>query len=305
MQRTLRVPFATLQPYHFLAAGSGAHVYIINDAIVFKTPLSYNNPDDEDIADRKAGIESLEREKVIYQTLKKVGPAHPNIIRCYLIVPQGIFLERLDTTLEFRNRDRDHYPVNENKIVRWTKQLIGAVAFLEQLGLIHGDLRPANILINKDDHVKLTDFGDTVTPGERLRSATPGFSQVCDLKTFRPCIASYKSEQLAIGSCIFAISTGTEPLQGAKDQVRRFYLNDFPSTESVIFDKIIQACWKKSYASISVLKDTIDATVRSTLITTPIQDDSEWQFRLQECDSFLEENKGSGNMNRSNGISHA
>jgi len=97
-------------------------------------------------------------------------------------------------------------------MIRWVRQLVNAEAYLEDLGYIHGDLRPANILLTNEGHLKLCDFDATVRPGERLRTATPGFSQISDLKTFRPCIVSSGSEQLAIGSCIFAIGTGTEPL---------------------------------------------------------------------------------------------
>lgn len=102
-------------------------------------------------------------------------------------------------------------------MIRWTTQLVRAETYLEEHGYVHGDLRPSNILLTqedstKEDHIKLCDFDATVRPGERLRTATPGFSQVSDLKTFRPCIASCGSEQLAIGSCIFAIEIGAEPL---------------------------------------------------------------------------------------------
>ena len=36
--------------------------------------------------------------------------------------------------------------------------LCGAVAWLESLGLVHGDLRPDNLLLDKGDHLKLVDF---------------------------------------------------------------------------------------------------------------------------------------------------
>ena len=55
MSRTLLTPFASLKPYHFLAGGAGAHVYIIDAAVVLKVPIRYNNPDTTDIADYAAG----------------------------------------------------------------------------------------------------------------------------------------------------------------------------------------------------------------------------------------------------------
>jgi hypothetical protein len=190
MSRTLRTPFALLKSYNFLAGGAGAHVYIINTAVVLKAPIRYNNPDTTDIADYAAGVESIEHEKAIYEVLNERKSKHPNLLRCILAIPEGIFLERLVTTLEFRNRNREKEPASESTVIRWTTQLVSAEAYLEELGYIHGDLRPANILLTKEDHVKLCDFGDTIRPGERLRTATPGFSQVSDLKTFRPCIVS-------------------------------------------------------------------------------------------------------------------
>jgi serine/threonine protein kinase len=294
MSRTLHTPFASLNLYDFLAEGAAAHVYIINTAIVLKAPIRYSNPDPIDIADHAAGLKSLEYEKAIYEILNERKFKHPHLLRCILAIPEGIFLERLATTLEFRNRNREKEPVCESTIVRWTIQLVSAEAYLEELGYVHGDLRPANILLTKEDHVKLCDFDATVRPGERLRTATPGFSQVSDLKTFGPCIASCGSEQLAIGSCIFAIETGTEPLQDAKDQVQRFFWNDFPSTHDMIFEEVIQNCWRKRYSSIAQLEYTITTDLCTGLQITPAIDNRELELRLKECQEFLHKNAQHG-----------
>jgi serine/threonine protein kinase len=295
MSRTLHTPFASLKPYDFFAEGAAAHVYVINTAVVLKVPIRYSNPDPIDITDYAAGLESLEHEKAIYEVLNERKFKHPNLLRCILAIPEGIFLERLATTLEFRNRNREKEPVSESTVIRWTTQLVSAETYLEELGYVHGDLRPANILLTKDDptkedHVKLCDFGATVTPGERLRTATPGFSQVSDLKAFHPCIASCGSEQLAIGSCIFAIETGTEPLQDAEVQVQRFFWNDFPSTHGMIFGKVIQNCWRKRYNSIVELEYTITADLGTGFKIAPVMDNHEFELRLKECQEFLQKN---------------
>jgi serine/threonine protein kinase len=290
MLRTLHTPFASLKPYDFLAGGATAHVYVINTAVVLKVPIRYSGLDPIDTADYAAGFESLEHEKAIYEVLNERKFKHPNLLRRILAIPEGIFLERLATTLEFRNRNREKEPVSESTVIRWTTQLVSAETYLEELGYVHGDLRPANILLTNEGHVKLCDFDATVRPGERLRTATPGFSQVSDLKSFRPCIASCDSEQLAIGSCIFAIETGTEPLQDAEDQVQRFFRNDFPSTYGMIFGEIIQSCWRKKYSSIIELEYAITADMSTSLKIAPVMDNHELELRLKECQEFLQRN---------------
>jgi serine/threonine protein kinase len=259
---------------------------------VLKVPICYNNPDTNDITDHAAGIESLKHEKAIYDILDEQKFKHPNILCCILSIPEGIFLERLATTLEFRNRNRKNEPVNENTMMRWIKQLVSAEAYLEELGYVHGDLRPANILLTNQDHLKLCDFDASVRPGERLLTASPGFSQVSDLKTYQPCIASCSTEQLAIGSCIFTIGTGTEPLEDAVDQVRRFYYNDFPSTNGMIFGEVIRNCWGKKFRSIAELERVTNANLSTAFqdTNTPAMDNQELNLRLQECKEFLHAN---------------
>ncbi|KAJ2978267.1 hypothetical protein NQ176_g3908 [Zarea fungicola] len=57
-------------------------------------------------------------------------------------------------------------------IGQWAAELVGAIAWLESLGLVHGDLRPANILLDRHDHLKLADF-DSVA---KMGSINPGNS---------------------------------------------------------------------------------------------------------------------------------
>ena len=41
----------------------------------------------------------------------------------------------------------------------WAAEVAGALAVAHRKGVIHGDVKPANILITEDDRIKLTDFG--------------------------------------------------------------------------------------------------------------------------------------------------
>src|SRR5260370_8020130 len=45
------------------------------------------------------------------------------------------------------------------KACAWAAEIATALAVAHRKGVIHGDVKPANILITTDDRVKLTDFG--------------------------------------------------------------------------------------------------------------------------------------------------
>jgi serine/threonine protein kinase len=59
------------------------------------------------------------------------------------------------------------------KVELWTAELSGAVARLESLGLVHGDLRPDNLLLDGRDHLKLVDFNRTEKIGTELHGSLP------------------------------------------------------------------------------------------------------------------------------------
>jgi serine/threonine protein kinase len=46
-----------------------------------------------------------------------------------------------------------------SKACAWAAEVAGALAVAHRKGVIHGDVKPANILITEHDRVKLTDFG--------------------------------------------------------------------------------------------------------------------------------------------------
>lgn len=81
----------------------------------------------------------------------------------------------MNESLRSRLAQHKERPISEQLQHRWIKQLASAVAWLEQLDYFHGDMRPANILLDVAGNVMLCDFGNATRRGEELPGATDPF----------------------------------------------------------------------------------------------------------------------------------
>jgi serine/threonine-protein kinase len=50
-------------------------------------------------------------------------------------------------------------PYQEQQVINWACQLLDALSYIHQAGLIHRDINPKNIMLSSDGTVKLIDFG--------------------------------------------------------------------------------------------------------------------------------------------------
>ena len=154
----LRRPFpASLRLDAYLSRGAGGQVFFISDTIAFKCPTEYDDPAPGQAQEVIESAERIAHEKGVYKIL--MANPHPHILQCILQVPEGFFMERMATTPY--ERIMQPSPPHDHLERRWVLELSSAVAWLEGLGLAHGDLRPRNILLTSGDHIRLADFDVT------------------------------------------------------------------------------------------------------------------------------------------------
>jgi serine/threonine-protein kinase len=102
-------------------------------------------------------------------------------------------------------------------------QICAGIGFAHRAGFVHADVKPQNILVTKDDIVKVTDFGiaqaltgDT-QPGQKLDVVwgSPHYFAPEQAKGEKPTPAS---DVYAIGIVMFEMLTGRLPYMGANQQ---------------------------------------------------------------------------------------
>lgn len=87
---------------------------------------------------------------------------HPNIVRLYDVIHAE---KKLTLVFEYLDQDLKKYmdlnggPLNVPTIKSFLYQLLCGVDFCHSKSVLHRDLKPQNLLINKEGELKLADFG--------------------------------------------------------------------------------------------------------------------------------------------------
>lgn len=158
------VPNARYRREKLLSEGAFANVWLAEDTtlqrkVVMKEFLRAGDPTPYDEARASSGL------------------AHPNVVTVYDVVPEG---ERASLILEYvpggslqARLDRDGR-IPETEAVRITRDVLRGLAALHRRGLVHQDVKPANVLLADDGTAKVTDFGISDRTATREANATAG-----------------------------------------------------------------------------------------------------------------------------------
>lgn len=164
----------------------------------------------------------------------------------------------------------------------WCRQVAEAIDYIHSRGVIHSDLRPANILVHETTpgarDLQLCDFGGSVYQELGL----DGFS-LPDGPFYSPVFENESSMLLDIfgmGSIFYTILTGRWPYKTTPGRFARiddrleweeqvvypnFKAEKFPDVEHLPVGNVIFKCWMRQFAT---ARDALTALEEALLVTS-------------------------------------
>jgi serine/threonine-protein kinase len=220
-----------------LGRGAMGVVYKANDTVLERTVAVKT----VNMALEREGAEKYEAR--FYQEARAAGSLnHPNIVTVYDVGKEGdiayMAMEFIEG-VEVRSMIAEGRAVPVAQAVSIAAQVAEGLAYAHQHGVVHRDVKPANIMVVKDGLVKITDFGIA-----RMRAASDELTQTGVMlgspKYMSPeqvigKRADQRSDLFSLGVILYELLTGAAPFNGENVTALMYQIVNFaPPAPSVV-----------------------------------------------------------------------
>lgn len=196
-----------------IGGGGMANVYLAHDMIL-----------DRDVAVKVLRMDFAEDEEFIRRFHREAQSAtslaHPNIVSIYDVGEEDsiyyIVMEYVDGQT-LKQYIQQNSPIRIDDALEIMKQLTSAISHAHQNHIIHRDIKPHNILIDRHGNVKITDFGIAMALSATSITQTNsvlGSVHYLSPEQARGGMANRKSDIYSLGIVMFELLTGRLPFSG-------------------------------------------------------------------------------------------
>lgn len=165
--------------------------------------------------------EKDEYERRFYQEAKAAGRlSHPNIVTVYDVGKSGdvayIAMEFLQGR-ELRDILNEGKSMPVSQILDIVRQVALGLAYAHEHGIVHRDVKPSNIMVIRDGHVKITDFGIARMASSTVQTQTGvvlGSPKYMSPEQVLGKSLDQRSDIFSLGVMLFEMLTGKPPFVG-------------------------------------------------------------------------------------------
>lgn len=165
--------------------------------------------------------EKDEYEGRFYQEAKAAGRLnHPNIVTIYDVGKSGdiayIAMEFLQGC-ELRDLMRENGVMPVEQVLDYVAQVALGLAYAHEHGIVHRDVKPSNIMVIRDGHVKITDFGIARMASSAVRTQTGmvlGSPKYMSPEQVLGKMIDQRSDIFSLGVMLYEMLTGEAPFSG-------------------------------------------------------------------------------------------
>ncbi len=165
--------------------------------------------------------EREEYEARFYQEARAAGRlSHHNIVTIYDVGKSGdvayIAMEFLQGR-ELRDILNEKSVLPLYQVLDIVAQVAQGLAYAHEHGIVHRDVKPSNIMIQKDGHVKITDFGIARMASAAVRTQTGmvlGSPKYMSPEQVMGKLTDQRSDIFSLGVMLYEMLTGRPPFSG-------------------------------------------------------------------------------------------
>lgn len=218
-----------------IGGGGMSNVYLAHDMILDRDIaikiLRYDFSNEEEL-----------RRRFQREALSTTSLAHPNIVNIFDVGEEEdlhYFVMEYVEGKTLKEYIIEHSPVEPERAVEIMKQLTSALEHAHHNQIVHRDIKPQNILMDKDGNVKISDFGIAMALSATSYTQTNsvlGTVHYLSPEQARGGAANKKSDIYSLGIVMYELLTGKLPFSGesAVSIALKHLQNDTPSLRSSV-----------------------------------------------------------------------